>query len=199
MLLNIPLGYKRHFGFGPHLEVKHEFGHCFKIHTEVAIEYYFPKTERRFFLVGKNPADFNRNLFDESQAQEHLDFINQQLVNTFFPKGDCVRVHPGANFKVKQAYIFENEVLNAGCGFDFWYMPKEHIAFNDYPNFLIEPNTIQIATKPAAYQGKFFSYFGHFSSCYNRDLHIFFTNSVTFDQRGIGGDYTLALSIGINF
>lgn len=202
MLINVPLGNGGHFGFGPYGQFRNFIGDYIYIHTQLEWEFFSTRKRPRFFIVEKNPADFNRNLFDESKAKENLAFINEQLVNTFFPRMLCVDVKPGFLIKAKQAYIFDNGCWNMGVGADFWYQNQESLSFGSCPNFNLSDQSINAAIKPLAYQIKIFSHIGYFNiiNKWGLDWNVIFTNDFTLKSEGISNeDFTMALTVAVNF
>lgn len=201
MVINVPLGNDGHFGVGPYFQCRNFIGDYIYIHSQLEGEFFNTRKRPRFFIVEKNPSDFNRNLFDETKAKENLEFINQQIVNTFFPRMLCVDVKPGFLIKAKQAYIFDNGCWNMGVGADFWYQLPETLSFGSCPDFNLSTQSIRDAIKAPAYQIKIFNHIGYFgiSKKWDVDWNIFLSSDFTLKSYGIGRDFTLCLTVGANF
>lgn len=198
ILINAPLGNRGHFGMGPHIDMKNYLTNTISLHTTVGFEYLFSKKEIRFFLTDKSKQNFNRDIADESQAQENLDFINQQIINTFFPHASCVNIRPGIIVKLNHALLFDTDHWHISTGFDFWYQQQEKIGSNERECGITE-NTINLGTLDRAYEGKFFGSIGYYRTHKDFCWHTLFSSDVSAFSSGIGKSITTSLRVGIDF
>ena len=122
ILINTPLGNGKHFGGGPEVTFKYNFNECFSMQTYVAVEAFTKHKERRFFLVRKNQSDFDRNFRTDNpvEADANLAFLNQQVINTLYPRGVKIEVKPGLVAQVNHSFRYDTEHWNAYLGFDYW-------------------------------------------------------------------------------
>ncbi|MBA3954624.1 hypothetical protein H0X48_04885 [Candidatus Dependentiae bacterium] len=196
ILLNTPLGNSHHRGFGPRLDVKHYFNNYVSAHTMLAFEYFNKRREARFYKVRKDAADFNRDYEDEALASSNIEFLNAQIINTFFPRSYVTTIRPGSLTKFRQNIRYDSKHWQGTLGFDYWRLGKEkrgHIA-----STLVKPKS----ARPAASQGKVFGSFGYFGSAFCQRIawNFLLTGEVTaFNKKGIGTDFTVGASIGVDF
>lgn len=191
-----PLGNNGHFSLSPTLEHHYHFTDCFQLITFASIEYLFAADEQRFFIICKNPAEFNRDFSDPNEASNNLAFLNQQAINTFFPTDVvCTRVTPGVIIKFSTGITYESYQAYGMLGYDFWWQAAEHLKINiARPLF-----NINKGTRPAAHQNKIFGYVGRKMYIYDYDIRLGFRSDLTLESRNIGKDFTVALDLNIDF
>jgi hypothetical protein len=198
ILINTPLGNGHHWGFGPQLDFRYQFSDCWSAHTYAVVEGFSTHTERRFFLVRKDPEEFDRNYRIESEAEENLSFLNTQIINTFFPVGVCIGVHPGQIIKLRQSFMYDTAHWHACLGFDYWRQGREYLSATrlEYTELAIEKGL-----RPTAQQGKIFGALGYYSvahhHCFAWNVQLKFDATVF--NSGIGADYTFGISVGLDF
>ena len=201
ILINTPLGNGKHWGIGPEFNYRHTFNEYFSCHTYATVEAYMPHHEKRFFLVAKQPSDFNRDWRDHTMCGENLAIINRLIVTTLFPVAVKTSVFPGVRFQVNQAFMYTSKHWDLRAGFDFWAQGREKLGMlvTDLPVDL--PFVECKALRPAAYQGKLFFNAGYFDRlCDNTfDWRIQFCFDGTIFHRGIGKNYTGSLRLGVDF
>jgi hypothetical protein len=197
MVVDMPMGNGGFFGIGPKFDMAHYINYNWTLYTSVRYEYYFGKTETRFFRRTKNPADFNRDLDDDSKALENIEFINQQIINTFLPERAFVRVRPGDILQVKQSLMLDTDTWNASLGVDYWRLGQEVIDASQEQEQELD---IAQGIRSKAHQVKIYGTLGYFKlgdddKCY----HAMGTFDGTVNQRGIGRDFTVGLRLGVEF
>lgn len=196
ILLDTPLGNYHHTGFGPRLDVRHYFNNYCSAHTTIELEFFNRKKELRFYKVKKNPAEFNRDYEDEALASENIEFLNAQVINTFFPRCALTTIRPGSLVKFRQIIRYDSKNWHGSVGFDYWRVGKEKRG-------CIAPDLVKEKSKrPAASQGKIFGAFGYFGSgfCQRIAWNFLLTGEITaFNKQGIGADFTVGASVGLDF
>lgn len=198
ILFDAPLGNGGHFGIGPQIDVKCELNSFWYMHTYIAVEGFFKHRENSFFLVRKKLEDFNRNFRNEVDAEENLKFLNDQVVNTFFPENLKIPVRPGIITKLSHSFVYDSDTWHGYIGFDYWNQRAEKLFVNKE---IIDKFDVERATRPAAQQGKIFLGAGYRGSlCNNRILwDVTFSGDGALFHKGIGENYTFAINLGINF
>lgn len=201
ILINTPLGNGKHFGAGPEVTFKYNFNDYFSMQTYVAVEAFTKHKERRFFLVRKNQSDFDRNFRTDNAeiADANLAFLNQQIINTLYPRGVKIEVKPGLSAQVNHSFRYDTEHWNAHIGFDYWHQGKERLgAILKGPPI---PLVIEKGIRPPAQQGKVFAGFGYYgcTPCRGLGWHLLVNADATVFNKGIGESYTLGILLGIDF
>jgi len=197
ILFNAPLGNGRHVGIGPQLDFVHELTENWSIQTYAAWEGFSRHNEDRFFLDKKTPQEFNRNWRDEANAEANLSFLNQQVINTFFPSHLKIGIRNGYIGKYATALVCESLNWHGFVGFDYWYQGPEKIYVNDQ---LLAEFDVDKAAREAAHQGKFFFSFGY-RNLYRCDKIFFdaeFAGDIGVFSRGIGNSYTLGFRLSLD-
>ncbi len=183
-----------HAGIGPLFTYSQDLVGRLGVRATAMAEYLIPSTQVQYFLAAKNPRWFDRDYANPATAQENLDFLNQQLINTLYPKAVSVKVHPGAILYANGEINFNGRRVEAALGGDIWYHTSE--TFSCINSELYQ---VSKAIRPQAYQvkvfGRFVSYFPH-CSC---DLKAGFSFDVTLANKGIGRDYTAVFYIGMAY
>lgn len=177
-----------HYSIGPVLGYTQHLTPCTSWVNTAEIDYLFPKNEPRFFIVQKNPADFNRDYDDLSMAVTNLAFLTEQITNFFYPTFVDIKVKPGAIIKLSTAVAYDAEHVHAALGYDFWYQKQERFGCYEKnsttPTFLLDQGR-----KSRAYQSKLF---GRISGNCN-NWYVGFSTDITVSNKGIGRDFTAAL------
>lgn len=193
LLVDVPLGNGRHFGVGPHLDIRHFHNDFLSTHTTIEAEFFSHKRKKRFFLEDKSLFNFNIDLDDDTQANNNLAFINEQILNTLFPVCSTVTVKPGWLFKARHELMLDFNCWQGQFGFDFWYQGAEHLGAN-FCGSKISFDTLNKGRRPRAYQGKVFGSVGHFHHGHHADWRVSLAFDDTVFNSGIGKDYTLSLA-----
>jgi hypothetical protein len=201
ILINAPLGNGKHFGFGPEIDFRYTINEYASMHTYASLEAYTPHHEHRYYLVQKQPSDFDRDWENEALAGENLSVLNRLIVNTLFPVGIVTTVRPGFRFQFNHAFMYKSKHWDAKVGFDYWYQGKEDISplLDRIPCVL--PINIAKAKRPAAQQGKLFANIGYCDTlCSNAaDWYVSLILDGTVFNKGIGENYTVGVRVGFEF
>lgn len=193
MLVDVPLGNGRHFGVGPHFDIRHFYNDVFSSRTMIEAEFFSSKTKKRFFLEDKSRFNFNIDLTDTDQANQNIAFINEQVLNTFFPVCSQVTVQPGWLFKAYHEFMLDFNCWQLIGGIDFWYQGAEKLGAN-FCGSKVSFDTLNQGRRPSAYQGKVFGSFGHYRHGSNFDWSLALTYDDTVFNKGIGKDFTVGLA-----
>ena len=198
ILLETGLGNNGHLGLGGFAEHRMCVTPKLEFRSRAALEYLVPARERRFFIRKKNLEDFERlNNFNPDNCTQELEFLQQQIVETFFPEGFNTQVHPGFIFKLTNALsgsIAKNKV-HLNIGHDLWWQQGEKLGKINAPPAERERLRKDIATRPPAFQSKIFASVSYFRRGRKFDWCLKVHGDKTFLRSGIGKDF----NIGIRF
>lgn len=207
-LLDPALGNNGHFGIGFFVRSKTQLSAFFnnswsdKVtwNWRASIEYLSGKELKRMFIKFPDPAEFNKRDFettDETLAQEYVDFLEEQLVNQFYPPFLEALVHPGFIFRSTNSFTYFPKRLGITIGSDFWYQTKETFEINniDASPSMINALKIYTAKHVNAYQAKIFAHLLWKIERPKRDWILSLNGDWTWMNYGIGNDW----SIGFNF
>ncbi len=195
ILADAPLGNGGFFGIGPRLDFTHYINYNWSLYTYLAYQHYFENSQVRFFLARKNPAEFDRDLTAEGQEEANIAFLNQQIVNTFYPQRTIARVHPGDTFQIRETLILDTDCWHAALGVDYWRLSAERVRVcADACELEINKGLL-----PHAHQLKLYSSIGYFGVHNNTWYHVLGTVDGTVSNSGIGKDFTVGLRVGFEF
>jgi len=200
ILLENSTGNNGHLGLGAFVYTDVHVGDIdimegIRFKTRAAVEYLLPAPERRYFIRKKDPDEFD-NLENPDPANAHQDikFIQQEIINTFFPSGFDTVVYPG--FLIKLTAALSGNILDRWqvmLGYDLWWQQEERLGrINTIKQ---ERRTLRkdIARKSAAIQNKFFGSVTMFKNDVSRDWSLTLFGDVTFLQTGLGDDFNVSL------
>ncbi|MGE0207159.1 MAG: hypothetical protein AB7R69_04920, partial [Candidatus Babeliales bacterium] len=128
ILLETSPGNNGHFGAGPVIEYRQLVKPKLEFRTRANLEYIFPMWERRFFIRKKNLAEFEAlNNPNFNNPCEQLRFLEQQIIETFFPEGFNTLVLPGFIFKLTNAIngTMAQGKIQLNLGQDIWWQQGE--------------------------------------------------------------------------
>lgn len=201
MVLDQDLG-RKNLGIGVFIEPKFNVAKSVTIKSIASFEYFIPNQKTRFFILRKNPALFDESIYlrivdsgTEQEANDALNFFNEQIIETLFPNAVLTPVSPGFTFQFNVAPDFNFNEWSLSFGLDFWYQQKERFNRTDLnPLFKIDE-----AIKSHAYQTKLFGSMCYTSlqKCYDWRLSV--NADQTIGSVGIGKDYTVSLGLELNF
>ncbi|HEX2977603.1 MAG TPA: hypothetical protein VHO47_00565 [Candidatus Babeliales bacterium] len=185
-LLDDNIGNGGHVGLGFVYDSKLQVTPRFSFDTHAEFEYLLPVMEKRFYINAKNQND----------CANDLNFIQEQLIQTLYPRVYNTMVFPGVLIKFSTAadiWIAEQSTLN--LGYDLWWQQKEklgRIVASTQNQILARKD---IATKPSAFQSKLFGAYtyNHPGKC--GDWCISLTADYTFLSAGIGKDYSASFRL----
>lgn len=199
-LADTPLGNGGHVGIGPLINYQLRCTRCIDFNLYSAFEYLTPATHARYFIQEKDPAAFNRNFDDPNRAQENLNFLNEQLINTLYPFIIPVKVRPGTILTIRPSVTITCKRFTFNGGYDFWRQGREKLLEFKAPNILVRTLKINNGIKPAAAQHKLFGALWVPVYCTDTyDLLFSIKADVTLASSGIGKEFTGALGIEFNF
>lgn len=200
ILINTPLGNNKHFGIGPQINLRYILNDYWSMHTYAVIETFLMHKEKRFFLIEKNPKDFDRDYTNEANAEQNLLFLNAQLINTIYPHPVCINVRPGFITKFNHVFMFDSACWHGSLGFDYWRQEKEKFE-RILDGCITKPLAIKKGIRPSAQQGSFFGNFGYYGSAYCDRItwHALLTGEATIFNQGIGKSFTVGIRAGIDF
>lgn len=193
LLVDIPLGNGGHFGVGPHFDIRHFYNDVLSTRTMIEAEFFSSKTKKRFFLEDKSRFNFNLDLTDGDMANQNIAFLNEQVLNTFFPVCSKVDVTPGWLFKAYHELMLDFNCWQLVGGFDFWYQGAEKIGAN-FCGSMVSFDTLSKGRRLSAYQGKIFGSFSHYRHSSDFDWSLALTYDDTVFNKGIGKDFTVGLA-----
>jgi hypothetical protein len=198
MLSDCSLGNKGHWGLGLFLEPAFNFNNSLAWRTHLSVEQLLPAGELRFFTKKFDEAAFDAHNFassDEVIAEENLRFINQRILDMFFPTPLCINVLPGIIVFCSN-YLTYTPVpsFSAMIGLDYWYQGQERFSISSHST-AFDGYNVEKARNPWAQQLKILG-----GASYNRGTPdngwiLSLNGDITIFSTGIGKDYTLALSI----
>lgn len=196
-LLDRSLGNNGHVGLGLFIEPHHKPSPETLLKGRVCLEYLFPAIEKRFFILKKNPADFNRMYNNPLLARENLNFLNQQLIETLIPCVYDTLIWPGllikATGQINQQFA---KKWWYGGGGDLWYQTKEKFGRISAPTTTRELLKTDIAKRSEAVQAKFFGWLDYKTGKKHPWCVSFYLDG-TWANFGIGKDFTLAVRFEI--
>ncbi len=198
ILLNAPLGNGGHFELGPHLDIAYKINDKWLFHTYGVFQGSFSHEEYRYFLVRKNPAEFDRDYRNEERAQENLDFLNRQIINTLYPMPIKINVHPVFNLRAAESIECDYGKWHGLVGLDYWYKAAEKY---DCIDKLSRRFDTSINVEEAAQQFKIFLAFGYRGITPYKKVFwdLEFTGDKAIWSSNIGQDLTIAFRLTIDF
>jgi hypothetical protein len=168
-----------------------------------SIEYFFPRTIKRFFDQAIDYNNFaGRDFCDPAQADNNLEFIEQQLTDRFYPRYLETRVQPGLLFRWTGRFVFQkNNHWSFFIGSDTWIQLKESFSANSInaPADIIGFLRVEAAKSPQPYQGKIQGGFIYEWERPKRDWLISLNGDYTLFDSGVGHDYTISFNVETHF
>ncbi len=212
ILLETPLGNGGHVGLGLMLRSKtslralldeYEWADNISWNNRLAVEYLTPSNETRFYIRRNKPSDFTSRNFDSDDEQiqkDNLIFLQNEIVDKFYPYAIKTKVQPGVIFRWFSRFCFTGDVWDISFGSDFWLQQEESLReLQCVDPILFERLDICNAKKPMAYQFKTVGSLGW--KVLRPDYAFFFSLNAegTSWNKGIGDDWTVSLNIEANF
>ena len=137
ILLESSLGNHQHFGIGFMVRSRSllsnfldefEWAERISFNNRLSVEFLLPSTETRFFIRRNLASDFSSRDFssdNEMVQDDNLQFIQEELVNKFYPFAVNTRVNPGAILRWTSRWCFCGDVWDITIGSDFWLQTRE--------------------------------------------------------------------------
>jgi hypothetical protein len=214
ILLDRPMGNGGHFGLGIFLKnrspitryIKQDWARRLIWRSFMSLEYLFPATEQRSFVLPAIIKDFTARDFDtfnypndQAQINDNFNFLEQQITDRLFPVTYDTKVAPGWIFRSSSQLCYEGEYSGFTLGTDTYVRTKEkfkHIFKCPGNQSLID---ICNARAPFAYQSKLVASF--FFKIHQPDKlwTLSFIGDYTFMFKGIGNDYLLGFNVDVIF
>jgi hypothetical protein len=207
-LLETPLGNDGHFGLGGYLEndlglsrfIPRPWADQIFWVNKMYGEYMFPAHEKRFFVKRADPAAFAaRDFNNPAQGDSNLAFLDQELVNRFYPYVYTTMVYPGFNFEWTSKFSYEARNGGMSIGNDIWMEGKERLGDIKSCGQSLTNIDKSAGEKPIAFQSKVFASIFLKANRPTRLWTVSFYGDYTYASQGIGKDFTATLGLEINF
>lgn len=211
-LLDTSLGNNGHFGVGifgrshMHLSaiLKRPWADKIVWNWRGSIEYLSGKELKRMFIKFPDPLEFEKRDFntpDEILAQEYVTFLEQQLVDQFYPPFIETMVHPGLIIRSTNSFTYFPSHFGITAGSDFWYQTKESFEINNIDASSNTLNVLRINTgkNVNAYQWKLLLQGMWKIERPKRDWIISLNGDYTLINYGIGKDWSLGFNFEAHF
>lgn len=196
LLLETGMGNNGHVGLGVVADHQICLSDRATLRTKASLEYLIPKTEKRFYIRKKTPAEFldrDYTSTDPEVCDENLAFLNEQLIQTLFPCMFETRIFPGYIFIWNTGVTYHGKKFDFEMGADLWWQDKEKLGRIKAPESVVETLRTDIAIKPGAFQAKLFGDLVYRKQGTKRNWRFGFHLDATFISVGIGKDFTGAL------
>lgn len=192
------------FNFGPTFELEYNLDDNLQFLSQFSVRGFAPRKEIRFFMNDLSAINFNKinSTFDPATCTPDIGraiyaFYDQIFHDSLFPPPFKVKVYPGVITQLTSLLRYTNGCLDLFLGYDFWNQSKESIKFDkEKPK---TPILFDQALNPAMTQHKFFGGFSFTTPYKCGDLHLGLRGDITFANRGIGKDFSLAFEFGYSF
>ncbi len=212
ILLDTPLGNGGHVGLGLMIRSRtslrallddYEWTERISWNNRISIEYLTPATETRFFIRRNSPSDFTDRDFNsknELVQKDNLIFLQNEIVDKFYPYAIRTTVQPGPIFHWLSRWCINGDVWDINIGSDFWLQGGE--SFNKLhcvDKSLLRRLDICNAKNSFAYQ---FKTMGSLGWKFLRPTYaLFFSLNAegTSWNKTIGDDWAVSLNIEANF
>jgi hypothetical protein len=211
VLVETSLGNRGHLGIGGIIRSKtslrsllddYEWTDRINWNNRLSVEYLTPANETRFYIKRNSIEDFNSRDFnsdDEEVQDENLAFIEQEIVDKFYPYAIKTRVKPGPILRWFSRWCVNGDVWDLTLGSDIWIQAGESLKLKCVDPELFAKLDICNASNSLAYQFKSVASFG-FKVL--RPEYAFFFNinaEGTSWNKNIGDDWAVSLNLEANF
>ena len=130
ILLENPLGGRRHFGCGVQKKFEKKFFKKSMLKLQGQIELLLPATERRFIKTIPDDSALQAiNLSDpatEDEARLKVKELSRALKENLFPESYNVLVFPGLIAQIDASIVYIKKLWTLCCGGQIWYHTKEN-------------------------------------------------------------------------
>ncbi len=208
-LIVIKLGNNGHFGIGGFIRTKtplttfieRDWAERFIYNNRISFEYFFIAKEKRSFILKNDSDEFARRDFcDEAQAENNLQFLEQEFVNRSHLVSVDVTIHPGLIFRWTSRLCYQGKRWECNIGSDFWLKTTERFdSISDIPEQFCSKLALQKAKPPLAYQSKLFGGVAFKFKRPKRDWYISLNGDGTTFRSGIGRDFTVSFNVEAHF
>ncbi len=212
IVLDSPLGNGGHLGIGAIMRSKTslrallddwEWTENINWNNRLSLEYLAPANETRFFARRNKASDFKERDFtstDEEVQKANLNFIEQEIVDKFYPYAVKTKVHPGAILRWFSRFCFSGDVWDITLGSDFWLQRGESLKdLRCVCPEVLERLDVCSGTNALAYQFKSVGSLG--LKIIRPEYSFFFSVNAegTSWNKTIGDDWTVSLNFEANF
>lgn len=215
-LLEVPLGNYNHAGIGllirsetcmsrvlelfPQMQRLFFWLSCMYWKSRMSLEYITPCQERRFFLIKKCPSAFiDRDYTDADQADNNLKFLEESLIEKFYPIALPITVHPGIIFHTTSKLFYTGSCWDFFLGTDTWVQTKEYLSDPEVCPKYIGLLDYKKSDSFFAYQGRVATGCVYHLERPDRTWHFSLNLDSAITSSGIGKDYTVAVMVEANF
>jgi len=209
-LIDVPLGNRRHLGVGIYMRGKTplrcwldtSFAQRTNLTNRISLEWFFPATERRFYIDKINQAAFDDHDFNNTDpvvAAENLEFLKEQMVARLFLRAIDTRIIPGVIFRWSSQAQYKGEIFGFNIGTDFWLQNKAHFSSIQTRAQVVKEIDIPKAKTPLAYQSKVF---GGIILKQSKERNVWFFSlnaDANLSSKGLCQDYSLSLNFESSF
>lgn len=208
ILLDVGLGNDGHLGVGIIANtraqlstfVKRPWAHAVGLKSKISLEYLLPRTRRRYFIEDRSAQRFaEHNFADKNKAADNLAFLEQQFVDKFFPYVLETSIYPGFVFLWTSKIVYENRYGAVHLGSDTWIKTPDRLGAVSASTELLSRLDFKKARGIWGYQTTIFGSLILKTPGKNDDLIVEFNAATTIANKGIGGQFTLGLTIEKNF
>lgn len=220
ILLSRPLGDDGHGSLGVQFTsetplrifVKRPWAENVIFKSRVSLEYFFPATEKRFFIQSTNAPGFKALGLDRPKEQiiaeimanqayalQVIAFLEKELTEKFYPFHFNAKVFPGLEFQWTSRATYEAKKWGLILGTDTWVRTPERITHIDKTRSSPENISISRAQRPFAYQWKVLSGLFYKIERKDKDIRLSLNADNTVFSAGIGKDFTVSLNLECNF
>jgi len=207
-LLDTRLGNNGHLGLGAYAQLEapvsclidRPWTDNMSFWSKLKLEYLCPAHEQRYFVNQVNLADFNaRDFNSDDQAADNLNFLNQQIVDRFYPYVLRTLVNPGIVFHWVGKTCYESKGWGGALGLDLWAQGPESLGKIDFCNVSCNNLNLNTATVPFAFQSKVVGNILFKATRRDYEWIASLNGDYTFASAGIGKDYMLSVNVEVNF
>ncbi len=212
LLLETPLGNERNVGLGFLLRSRttlnalleeFEWSKHISFNNRLSIEFLTPSTQTRFFIRRNEAGEFSSRDFtsnDPLVQQENLTFLQEALVNKFYPFAIKTDVRPGIILRWTSRWCFSGEVWDLAIGSDVWMQTKEKLKkFHCTDRDLLSHLDIAHGKTGFAYQFNSMASFGLKFERPTYTILVSINAEGTSWAKNIGKEITASLNIEANF
>lgn len=163
-----------------------------------SLEYYIPKTEKRFFITKRHLDQFDSFDFtDDEQARNNLTFLSNQLLDALFFQDFDVPVSPGFVFELVGQVTLDYEAWQVHAGADFWLQTTEQLGKPCVPSDLKDTIDEKLIKKSIRKQAEQVRVFGGFQYTLDRNNSwiLGFHGDATVWNRNIGKGFSVVFSL----
>lgn len=168
--------------------------------NKAILEYLLPNTQTRYFINKKNLNAFaTRDFENESKCAENLAFLDQRIVDQFYPLALQATVLPGIMFNWVTELQYNGTHFRPAIGADLWFQAPEQIYNIQGHEQRMNQLDLVRAKAPMAYQAKIFGTLGGVIQRAKRDWFVSVNGDYTILSSGIGKDFTITFNFEANF